>query len=118
MLYRVGTKRELPIVANRLPKAVYEELCRGTAILDAEYGKERDYLQSGGYSVIAETREDLPQLKAIINHDAHPCEWVTRIDSKDGSYLSILYLLNDDYSIVVYLPAAIAPNTILSELED
>lgn len=117
MLYRIGTKQELPTVASRLPESVYTELLRSTAILDAEYGESRNYLQIGGYSVIVETCDDLAQLKAIVDYDIHPYEWVTKI-GKDSGNLSVLYLLNDDYSIVVYLPAAIAPNAILNELED
>lgn len=117
MLYRIGTKQELPTVASRLPESVYTELLRGTTILDAEYGESRNYLLSGGYSVIVETRDDLAQLKTIVDYDTHPYEWVTRI-GKDSGYLSVLYLFNNDYSVVVYLPTAIASNTILIELED
>ena len=72
-------------------------------------------MESGGYSLIAETLEDVNQIRAIIDFEQHLPEWVDRLD---GDYLSALYLLNDDYSIVVFMPTAIAPETLLHELED
>ena len=43
------------------------------------------------------------------------CEWATSID--DSGYISVLYLLNNDYSIMLYMPKTIAPKSILNELE-
>ena len=86
-------------------------------MLDAEYGEGRNYYVVGGYSIIAETREDVLQFKEIIDYDAHPCEWATKL-GKDTGYVSALYLLNDDFVIVVYLPQAIAPEAILKDLEE
>ena len=117
MLYRIGTEHEFPILANKLPERVLTEILRGIVILDAEYGADRDYLLEGGYSLIVESAEDISQIKKIINYDTHPCEWATRI-GRDTGYLSALYLLNDDFSIMVYIPIAIAPDTILRDLED
>ncbi len=117
MLYRIGTEREFPILTSKLSERVLTEILRGIVILDAEYGADRNYLLEGGYSLIVESTEDISQLKEIINYDTHPCEWATRI-GRDTGYLSALYLLNDDFSIMVYMPIAIAPDTILKDLED
>ena len=117
MLYRIGTKSELPKIAGRLPERVMTEVFQGVMILDEEYGQERDYLQSGGYSLIAETSDDVAQLRQIIDVDTWPCEWATRI-GRDTGYLSALYLLNDDFAIMVYMPISIAPEAILNDLED
>lgn len=117
MLYRIGTKRELPTVASKIPERVYSELYTGTVVLDAEYGAERDCLQTGGYSLIVETADDLAAFKAVIDYENHPCEWATRL-GRDSGWLSALYLLNDDYAIVAFMPMAIAPAAILNDLED
>lgn len=117
MLYRIGTRSELPRVEGRLPEQVMTELFQGVMILDVEYGEERDYLQSGGYSLIAETENDVVQLRQILDVDTRPCEWATRI-GRDTGYLSALYLLNDDFAIMVYMPISIAPGAILNDLED
>lgn len=115
MLYRIGTVKEIRALRGKFTEDVIEQLHYCTRTLDAAYGADRDYLQSGGYSLIAETADDLPGIQSIVNLDEHPCEWVDRLD---GDYLSALYLLNDDYSIVVFMPISIAPPTLLSELED
>ena len=117
MLYRIGTARDLPKVANRLPERVYTEIAQGIYILDAEYGADRDPVQSGGYSLMIEDAEDLALFKEIVDYEVHPAEWVTTIGKKTG-YLSALYLLNNDYAIMAYMPIEIAPATILDDMED
>ena len=79
MLYTIGTAHELSILPYHLPQELALEILAGLVILDAEYGESRNYYESGGYSVIAETIEDIPGLKAIIDYEKHPCEWATRI---------------------------------------
>ena len=66
---------------------------------------------------IAETIEDVLQFKEIVDYDTHPCEWATKI-GKDTGYVSALYLLNDDFVVVLYLPQSIAPEAILKDLEE
>ena len=100
-----------------LPERVLTEILQGLVVLDAEYGLDRDYYAIGGYSVIAETIEDVLQFKEIVDYDAHPCEWATKI-GKDTGFVSALYLPNDDFVVVVYLPQNIAPEAILKDLEE
>ena len=115
MLYRIGTVKEIGILRGSFTRDIFEQLNACTQTLDEAYGADRNYSETGGYSLIAETREDIDQIRAIINFEQHPCEWVDRLD---GDYLSALYLMNDDYSIVVFMPLAIAPEVLLHELED
>ena len=117
MLYRIGNEQEYAVLEDKLPKRVLSEILRGIVILDSEYGADRDYLQEGGYTLVVETTEDIAKLKEIIDYDAHPCEWATRI-GRDTHYLAALYILNNEYSIMVYMPVSIAPNAILRDLED
>lgn len=117
MLYQIGTMDELSKAEIKLPEPVMADLFRTTAALDKEYGPSRNYLLVGGYSLIVEETHDLVLLKQIINYDSHPCEWATEVN-KGSDYLSALYLLNNDFSVVVYMPTAIAPFVIKSELED
>ena len=117
LLYKIGTERELLAIEGKLPKQVYGDLYTGIVVLDAEYGAERDYLQLGGYSLIVETEEDLAELKAIIDYETHPCEWAVR-EARNCGYLNALYIVNDDFSIMVYMPIAIAPDAILNDVED
>jgi hypothetical protein len=107
---------EVSMLPKRLPERVIGEVFTGLAVLDAEYGTDRDYLETGGYSLIAETADDLPALNEIINTNIHAPEWATRI-GRTG-FVSALYIMNDDFSIMVYLPYEIASVPIKLELEE
>lgn len=114
MLYRIGTEKEITEeVIKKLPEKVVRELLRSTVILDYEYGAERDYMLSGGYSLIAETSSDVEEMREVIDFMEHPCEWAFLING----YISALYLLNDDYSVVVFIPVSAAPDVLLDEAE-
>lgn len=116
MLYRVGTKKELSTIGSKLPNRVFTEVFRGIVVLDAEYGADRDSLQVGGFSLIAENSEDVSQIKNYVDYDRHPPEWATKISNT--GYTSALFIMNNDFSIMVYLPEALAPDAIKKELED
>ena len=117
MLYQVGTQKEILSLQSKLPECIIQELLPYTIDLDVEYGIDRDYLESGGYALIAENIEDMLSIQKIIDYTIHPCEWVDYID-EDRQYLVALYMMNNDFSIAVVMPTAIAPEAILNELED
>jgi len=116
MLYVVGTLKETDKLESKLPDRVFTELVRGIAILDCEYGENRNYLESGGCSLVAETVEDVQAIKTYIDYDIHPCEWAVTVGS--SGYICALYLMNNEYSIMAYMPLAVAPNAIIRDLED
>lgn len=116
MLHIVGTVNEACRLESLLPERVFTELVRGLVILDCEYGENRNYHEDGGYSLIAETAEDIQAVKKYVDFEFHPCEWAVTI-GKDTGYLCALFIMNDDFSIMLYLPAAIAPDAILRELD-
>lgn len=116
MLYMIGTMRETDKLKSRLPRRVFSELVHGITILDCEYGKNRNYQEAGGYSLIAETLEDVQAAKRFVDYESHPCEWATTV-GQGTRYICALFIMNDDFSILLYLPAAIAPDAILRELD-
>lgn len=116
MLHKIGTTAELPTMASRLPGTIYTDLCTEINFLDAEYGSNRDYLQTGGYAVILETADDLTAFSHIVNYESHPCEWAVEI-GEPPAYITATYVLSNDFAITLYLPRDITPNTILNELE-
>lgn len=117
MLYKIGTEKEVASIESLFPTKVTEAILTGAIVRDSEYGENRDYIEEGGYSIIVETISDLRELKKIIDYDTHPCEWAVTIP-KDTGYICALYILNDDYTIDVFMPLAIAPEAILEDLED
>ena len=115
MLFKYGTVNEVYKSASRFPGAVATELLTCAVILDAEYGEDRDYEESGGYSIVIESSHDLDELRSIINYDTYLCEWATRLGR--SGFISALYIMNNDFSLMVFMPESIAPTAITSELE-
>ena len=112
----VGTTKECAVLEGRLPQRVLGEILRGLAVLDAECGVDRDYFESGGYSLIADTKEDLHWARKVFDDRFHSCEWSTRLG--DSGYVSALYLLSNEVSVMLYTKECLANKDILENLED
>lgn len=112
----LGTTKECVALYGYLPQRVIDEVLRGLAVLDAEYGTERNYFESGGYSLVADTKEDLYWTRKVFDDRIHSCEWATRLGS--SGYCSALYLLTNEFSVMLYIPIALANNDILENMED
>ena len=116
MLYRIGHKKDVYTCGCKFHRRALQEVYTGLMILDEESGYDRNWEETGGYSILAETAEDVEAIKAYVDFDKHPPEWVTSI-----SYTGItssLFILNNDFSIIVYMPKEILPPSLLAELED
>ena len=116
MLYYVGTTKEVSMLEGRLPDRVVDEVCRGIVVLDAEYGEQRDYFSEGGFSLIAETVKDLQLAKERFDPNCHLCEWATKLG--DSGFCSALYLLSNEFSVMLYIPIALVNDDILENMEE
>lgn len=114
MLHKIGLQCELVSLTDRLPLTLLRRLSSYLSTLEKCYGRDRDYLSVGGYILIAEEQGDLAEMKNVIDLETEPCEWVVEA-TKD--FLCCLFLKGDDFSIVVTLPIAIAPQTLLDQLK-
>lgn len=113
MLYKVGTKKELSMLEKLFPEYVSEKLSEYIDILNDAYGENRDYTKRGGYVLVVENSKDVLAIGTIFDYRSLLFEWVDRMGD---DYVAVLYMLNDDYSIVLCMPVAIAPDIILNEL--
>ena len=116
MYYCLGTTKECAALYAQLPQRVADEVLRGIAVLDCEYGPERDYLSVGGFSVIADTEKDLCKARELFDDRWHYCEWATKLG--DSGYVSALYLLSNEFSVMLYTKESLANEDILENLED
>ena len=116
MLHKIGTSAELQKLVGDIPTEVYAEVHRHVAILDKVYGAHRDCTTYGGYIVIVENEHDMQDFKAIVDYELHACEWAAYV-SESTVYISALYVMNDDFTIELFVPADIAPSVILDELD-
>ena len=112
MLYKIGTKKELSMLERELPKYVSEKLLEYIDVLNDAYGENRDYTKRGGYILIVEDSEDVLSINDIFDYRSLLFEWVDRLGD---DYIAVLYMLSDDYAIVLCLPVAIAPDINLKE---
>lgn len=112
MIYRIGTEKEAMALREKLLPDVYEELVYELGVLDSNYGTDRNYYENGGYAVVAETSEDMEEVKAhIINYEDFPCEWSFLL--KDSDYIVAIYVLDNDCTLSLCMPRAITPPSIL-----
>ena len=114
MLYRFSTTREIHESASRFQAEVVTALLTSTAAIEREYASDRDCRETGGYSIVVETTEDLSALHEIVNIDTHPCEWATRLGA--SGFVSALYVINNNLTIMLCIPECIAPPIIMDEL--
>ena len=112
----LGTTRECSALYGYLPKTVVGEVIRGLAVLEAEHGLDRNYLEVGGYSLIADTPDDLSRAREIFDDRKHYCEWSTKLG--DSGFCSALYLLSNECSVMLYIPINLANEDILENMED
>ena len=84
------------------PRVVLEVIAETIAILDENYGEERDVDKDlGGYALIAESIVDIEVLKKEMLKDLVD-EYTDVIEGSGGvNYTSSLFLLSSDFSIVV-----------------
>lgn len=112
----LGTTKECEALYGYLSQKVLGEILRGLAVLEAEFGIERDYFSSGGYSLIADTSEDLAKVREIFDDRLHKCEWATKLS--DSGFCSALFLLSNEFSVMLYIPIALANDDILENMEE
>ena len=116
MYYCLGTVRECAALEGKVPQRVLGEVLRGLAVLDSEFGEDRDYFERGGFSLLASTEVDLCKARELFDDRWHYCEWSTRLG--DSGYISALYLLSNEFSVMLYTKESLANEDILENLED
>lgn len=102
ILYKKEQLDELK-VKEKYTKEMINEVEEIIILLDENYEVNRDVNKElGGYILIAESEDDVADIKANIIKGLLE-EYTDIIKSDDGiDYYSSLYLLSDDYSIVVF----------------
>jgi len=90
---------------------------RDLRILDETYGATRDVLkEDGGYTVLIDNKDDFKKLserhniEMLGNDGSIINECTDKIVTKEGNeYLSIFFLLNNDYAIIVFVEPSMLP---------
>ena len=114
-MYVIGTLKEAQKIKGVFPDVLFEAVCKDCEILDAEYGDDRNYYVRGGFAVIIDDNEDFLNLKNLIDFNIDMYELFNVIDS--ASYVSSVYVINDDFAISLFMPESIAPDSILNAIK-
>ena len=104
---------KLPVGLNDKVKASVREFLQ---VLDNEYGEHRGIHDDGGYVVLCDGH-DVEEARACVDYTEHPPEWVNVING-DVAWCSALYLLNNEYAIVLVMPLEAAPVEIVREIDE
>ena len=113
MIYKIGNLADL----ERLPlidDTALELLYHHAKVLETEYGKERAEDSDGGYILFAPSGTNAEELKALFDVSEHTAEYV----NKYCNLCEAVYLLNNDYAVVIVMSIADAPTEILNEIDN
>ena len=102
-MIKVYKQEQLEDVRQKYSKEMIQEVEEIIGLLNDNYGTNRDVEKDlGGYIAILESKEDVVEIKANSIKGLLP-EYTDIIKSDEGiDYYSSLFLLSDDYSIVVF----------------
>lgn len=114
MVYKLGRISDLVILPSIDPIA-YDMIFEYVKVLSYEYGENRNIDHSdGGYVLFATESSDLEELKTYFDYSKSIPEYVNR----SGGYCSSLYVLNNDYCVVLILKIKDAPACISDHFEE
>lgn len=102
-MIKLYKKEQLEELKEKYSKQMLREVEEIITLLDENYGANREVGKDlGGYVALLETKEDVAEIKANSIKGLLQ-EYTDIIKGDDGiDYYSSLFLLSDDYSIVVF----------------
>ena len=114
MVYKFGNISDLATIPFAHEKA--REICAQYArVLTSEYGEERNIDTSdGGYILYAMPGTRSEEIKAYFDYSKYTMEYVDVF----GEVCSALYLLSNDYGVVIVMSVADAPIEIKKEMDE
>ena len=117
MIYKLGNVADmskLPSMDDRLRNAIFKNL----KILDDNYGEDRDIdNDDGGYVLFCEPGTTEEEIQSYYDHEQFLPEHVLPVIS-NPPYIETLYLISNDYGIVLFTKYADTPDDILEEMDD
>ena len=101
MIYKIGTLKQLETVKKNIPSDIYNKIYEIVAMLDREYGADRNVEDNdGGYVVYADSQDEIKQAIKLMRLNKKVPELVDVI----GGYINKFYLKNNEYGINFIYP--------------
>ena len=111
MVYKIGNVSEITNIPIKEDKAK-EWIYHFTQILESEYGAERDIDSVGGYVIYAPKGATAKEIKDIFDYTENLIE----LSDIVGDVCYAMYLLGDDFGIVIVSSIDTMPVGILKEI--
>lgn len=112
MVYQLGNLSDLdtlPLIDDTALELLHHHL----QILDDNYGSNRNLTESdGGYVLYAVPETNIEEINAFFDISTHTPEWVNRY----GNLCEALYLITNEFIVVVIMYITDAPTNILNEI--
>lgn len=99
-MIKIITLKEIDKV-SKLPIQVIENIKETLDLLDCMYGSERNEKDLGGYIIVLEDSKDIKWLKEEAYLDIYN-DYPELMDRLSDKWVRVVFLLNSDFSIVVY----------------
>lgn len=118
MVYKFGNVKDLETLPP-IDSETYGVLFEFTSVLTSEYGEERDIdNDDGGYVLYAVPGTEAEEIKAIFDYTSHTIEYVNRTLQAEPPLCSALYLLHNEFAVVIVMSIADAPKEITDNFEE
>ena len=114
MVYKIGNLSDLdtlPLIDDTALELLYHH----AKVLSTEYGEKRNIETSdGGFVLFAESGTKAEDVKAYFDYSKHLPECVNTY----GKLCEAIYLLNNDFVVVIIWTITDAPTEILNEIDN
>lgn len=110
MLQKIGTISQIKKIKEQLHPDLYQAVVHDLHLLDSASW----LFHSWWIQYVIDSESDLKEVKSIIDFETHFPEEVLLFSS--CNYLAALFVMNDDFSIMVWLPVSLAPKNFLDEI--
>ena len=107
MIFKFGTRKAFQHHRAEMPEEVFSHLRYSIDLLDENYGANRDIdHDDGGFVLLFTHTEDFAQVRSSTGIDfaCHSPEWVDRINTAIEDYAAALYLISNDFGIILSAP--------------
>lgn len=116
MVYKLGTPADLRQLPP-LDAGIYNILFEQVKILSDGYGTSRNIdTDDGGYILYATPGAPVEDIKAIFDYSAVRAEYVTLDSSVEPAICKALYIINNEFSVMIVMSLADAPPEIIKEI--
>jgi len=116
MIYKIGNIGDVKIFPY-LPRRMCRMISGLASLLTELYGEDRDVDNSdGGYILYATPGTTGDELKAYFDYSTHTMESISV--EPDFPILTAMYVLNNEYTVVIVMWTDDAPDEIRKEMED